>query len=127
MFNFKFIKPYYPEVEILVLFNLSRSTLLRYREECLKNGGDLFLDMGYFNMTGVKSPMYEPYKLSNWLFENKVNVPHKYSYEFSEQHKLEEGLIVLADEKYAKLKSKVEQLEDHLKPNKKIVGEKLNA
>ncbi len=127
MFNFKFIKPYYPEVEILVLFNLSRSTLLRYREECLKDGGDLFLDMGYFNMTGVKSPMYEPNKLSHWLFENKVNVPHKYSYEFSEQNKLEEGLIVLADEKYAKLKSKVEQLEDHLKPNKKLVGEKLNA
>jgi len=127
MLKFKFIKPYYSEVEILVLFNLSRSTLQRYREECLKNGGDLFLDMGYFNMKGVKSPMYEPNKLSHWLFENKVNVQNKYSYEFSEQHKLEEGLIVLADEKYAKLKSKVEQLEDHLKPNKKIVGEKLNA
>jgi hypothetical protein len=51
-----------------------------------------------------------------------VNVQNKYSYEFSEQNKLEEGLIVLADEKYAKLKSKVEQLEDHLKPNKKTVG-----
>ena len=122
MFNFKFIKPYYPEVEILVLFNLSRSTLQRYREECLKNGGDLFLDMGYFNMTGVKSPMYEPNKLSHWLFDNKVNVQNKYSYEIAEQNKLEEGLIVLADEKYAKLKSKVEQLEDHLKPNKKTVG-----
>ena len=122
MFNFKFIKPYYPEVEILVLFNLSRSTLLRYREECLKDGGDLFLDMGYFNMTGVKSPMYEPNKLSHWLFDNKVNVQNKYSYEIAEQNKLEEGLIVLADEKYAKLKSKVEQLEDHLKPNKKTVG-----
>ena len=43
MFNFKFIKPYYPEVEILVLFNLSRSTLLRYREECLKDGGEPIL------------------------------------------------------------------------------------
>ena len=122
MFNFKFLKPYYSEEEILELFSLSKSSLQRMREECLKNGGNLFLDMGYFNMTGVKSPMYEPYKLSNWLFENKVNVPHKYSYEFSEQHKLEEGLIVLADEKYAKLKSKVEQLEDHLKPNKKTIG-----
>ncbi len=122
MYNFKFIKPYYPEVEILVLFNLSRSTLQRYREECLKNGGDLFLDMGYFNMDGVKSPMYEPNKLSHWLFENKVNVQNKYDYEFSEQHKLEEGLIVLADEKYAKLKSRVEQLEDHQKPKTKTVG-----
>ncbi len=122
MYNFKFIKPYYPEVEILVLFSLSRSTLQRYREECLKNGGDLFLDMGYFNMDGVKSPMYEPNKLSHWLFENKVNVQNKYNYEFSEQHKLEEGLIVLADEKYAKLKSRVEQLEDHQKPKTKTVG-----
>ena len=122
MYNFKFIKPYYPEVEILILFSLSRSTLLRYREECLKNGGDLFLDMGYFNMDGVKSPMYEPNKLSHWLFDNKVNVQNKYSYEIAEQNKLEEGLIVLADEKYAKLKSKVEQLEDHLKPTKKTIG-----
>ena len=39
-----------------------------------------------------------------------------------EQNKVEEGLIVLADEKYAKLKSKVEQLEDHLKPKKTTVG-----
>ena len=122
MYNFKFIKPYYPEVEILVQFSLSRSTLQRYREECLKNGGDLFLDMGYFNMDGVKSPMYEPNKLSHWLFENKVSVQNKYDYEFSEQNKLEEGLIVLADEKYAKLKSKIEQLEDHLKPKKTTVG-----
>ena len=122
MFNFKFIKPYYSEVEILVLFNLSRSTLQRYREECLKNGGDLFLDMGYFNINGVKSPMYEPNKLSNWIFENKVNVQNQYSYEFSEQNKLEEGLVVLADERYAKLKSEMEQIKDHLKPIKKTVG-----
>ena len=122
MFNLNFIKPYYPEVEILVLFNLSRSTLQRYREECLKNGGDLFLDMGYFNINGVKSPMYEPNKLSNWLFTNKVNVQNKYSYEFSEQNKLEEGLVVLADERYAKLKSEVAQLKDHLKLNKKRIG-----
>jgi hypothetical protein len=73
-------------------------------------------------MDGVKSPMYEPNKLSNWLFTNKVSVQNKYDYEFSEQNKLEEGLIVLADEKYAKLKSKVEQLEDHLKPTKKTIG-----
>ena len=78
--------------------------------------------MGYFNMDGVKSPMYEPNKLSHWLFDNKVNVQNKYSYEIAEQNKLEEGLIVLADEKYAKLKSKVEQLEDHLKPTKKTIG-----
>ena len=122
MFNFNFIKPYYPEVEIIVLFNVSRSTLQRYREECLKNGGDLFLDMGYFNINGVKSPMYEPNKLSNWIFTNKVNVQNKYSYEFSEQNKLEEGLVVLADESYAKLKSEMEQIKNHLKPNKKRIG-----
>ena len=122
MFNFKFIKPYYSEPETLALFNLSRSTLQRYREECLRNGGDLFLDMGYFKIDGVKSPMYEPNKLSNWIFENKVNVQNKYSYEFSEQNKLEEGLVVLADERNAKLKSEMEQIKDHLKPIKKTVG-----
>ena len=34
MFNFRYLKPYYSEVEILELFNISKSTLQRYREEC---------------------------------------------------------------------------------------------
>lgn len=97
MFNFKFIKPYYPEVEILVLFNLSRSTLLRYREECLKNGGNLFLDMGYFHIKGIKSAMYEPYKFSAWLFEHRVVAESKYDYELLEVSKVKEGLIKLAN------------------------------
>ena len=68
MFNFTFLKPYYPEVEILDLFNVSKSTLQRYRAQCLKSGGDLFIDMGYFHIDDVRSAMYEPVKLSNWLF-----------------------------------------------------------
>ena len=122
MFNFNYIKPYYSEDELLELFSLTKSSLQRMREECLKSGGDLFIDMGYFYIKGIKTAMYEPKKFSAWLFENRVIPENKYDYEFSEQNKLEEGLIVLADEKYAKLKSKIEQLEDHLKPKKTTVG-----
>ena len=81
MFNFKFLKPYYSEEEILELFSLSKSSLQRMREECLKNGGNLFLDMGYFHIKGIKSAMYEPYKFSAWLFEHRVVAESKYDYE----------------------------------------------
>ena len=77
MFNFTFLKPYYSEVEILELFNISKSTLQRYREECLKMGGNLFEDMGYFHINGTKSAMYEPVKFSNWLLTHKINLPKK--------------------------------------------------
>ena len=85
MFNFTFLKPYYPEVEILDLFNVSKSTLQRYRAQCLKSGGDLFIDMGYFHIDDVRSAMYEPVKLSNWL---------------EEQRKLKEGLLEFPGFKY---------------------------
>ena len=104
MYNFKFIKPYYPEVEILVLFSLSRSTLQRYREECLKNGGDLFLDMGYFHIKGIKSAMYEPIKFSAWLFDHRVTAENKYDYEIAEVNKVKEGLINLASQSVTQLK-----------------------
>jgi hypothetical protein len=97
MFNFKFLKPYFSEEEILELFNLSKSSLQRMREECLKNGGDLFLDMGYFHIKGIKSAMYEPYKFSAWLFENRVVAESKYDYELLEVSKVKDGLIKLAN------------------------------
>ena len=100
MFNFTFLKPYYPEVEILDLFNVSKSTLQRYRAQCLKSGGDLFIDMGYFHIDDVRSAMYEPVKLSNWLLKNKIKVSVKYSYEIEEQRKLKEGLLEFPGFKY---------------------------
>ena len=93
MFNFTFLKPYYSEVEILELFNISKSTLQRYREECLKMGGNLFEDMGYFHINGTKSAMYEPVKFSNWLLRHKINLPKTYTYEVEEKKKLQDGLI----------------------------------
>jgi len=97
MFNFKFLKPYYPEAELLDLFSLSKSSLQRMREECLKSGGDLFLQMGYFHIKGISSAMYEPYKFSAWLFENRVAPESKYDYELLEVSKVKEGLIKLAN------------------------------
>ena len=100
MFNFKFLKPYYPEVEVLELFSSSKSSLQRYRSECLKSGGDLFKDMGYFHIDGIKSAMYEPVKLSNWILENKVKVETKYSYDTEEKKKLQNGLMEFPGFKY---------------------------
>ena len=100
MFNFKFLKPYYPEVEVLELFSSSKSSLQRYRAECLKSGGDLFKDMGYFHIDGIKSAMYEPVKLSNWILENKVKVETKYSYDNEEKRKLQNGLMEFPHFKY---------------------------
>ena len=93
MFNFTFLKPYYSEEEILELFNISKSTLQRYRAECLKNGQCLFNDMGYFHIDGTKSAMYEPVKFSNWLLKHKINLPKTYTYEVEEKKKLQDGLI----------------------------------
>ena len=100
MFNFKYTKPYYSEDEILDLFNLTKSSLQRMREETLKGGGDLFLDMGYFHIDDVRSAMYEPVKLSNWILENKVKAETKYSYEIEEKRKLQNGLLEFPGFKY---------------------------
>ena len=104
MFNFKYTKPYYSEDEILDLFNLTKSSLQRMREETLKSGGDLFLDMGYFHIKGIKSAMYEPIKFSAWLFDHRVTAENKYDYEIAEVNKVKEGLINLASQSVTQLK-----------------------
>jgi len=109
MFNFKFLKPYYQEVEILDLFSTSKSTLQRYRAECLKDGGDLFVNMGYFHIDGIKSAMYERVKLSNWILENKVKAETKYSYEIEEKRKLQNGLLEFPGFKYQPQKKEEEK------------------
>ena len=88
MFNFNYTKPYYSEDEILELFSLTKSSLQRMREECLKSGGDLFLEMGYFHIKGIKTAMYEPVKFSAWLFEHRVEPESKYDYEINETNKV---------------------------------------
>ena len=99
MFNFNYTKPYYSEDEILELFSLTKSSLQRMREECLKCGGDLFLEMGYFHIKGIKTAMYEPVKFSAWLFEHRVEPESKYDYEINETNKVKEGLIKLSQYK----------------------------
>ena len=99
MFNFNYTKPYYSEDEILELFSLTKSSLQRMREECLKSGGDLFLEMGYFHIKGIKTAMYEPVKFSAWLFEHRVEPENKYDYEINETNKVKEGLIKLSQYK----------------------------
>ena len=99
MFNFNYTKPYYSEDEILEIFSLTKSSLQRMREECLKSGGDLFLEMGYFHIKGIKTAMYEPVKFSAWLFEHRVEPESKYDYEINETNKVKEGLIKLSQYK----------------------------
>ena len=93
MFNFRYLKPYYTQSEILELFSLSKSTLQRYREEVMKKGGDLRVDLGYFHIDGTKEAMYEPVRLSNWLLENKINIPKPYDYQVDEIKKVKDGLV----------------------------------
>ena len=69
------------------------------REECLKSGGDLFLEMGYFHIKGIKTAMYQPVKFSAWLFEHRVEPESKYDYEINETNKVKEGLIKLSQYK----------------------------
>ena len=88
MFNFRYLKPYYTQSEVLELFSLSKSTLQRYREEVMKKGGDLWVDLGYFHIDGTKEAMYEPVRLSNWLLENKINIPKPYDYQVDEIKKV---------------------------------------
>ena len=75
---------------------LKKSSLQRMREECKKSGGDLLNEMGYFHIKGIKSAMYEPYKFSSWLFDNRLVSEGKYDYEVAEVNKVKEGLIKLA-------------------------------
>ena len=96
MFSYKYTKPYYPEDEILEIFSLTKSSLQRMREDCLKDGGNLLNDMGYFHIKGIRSAMYEPYKFSSWLFDNRVVSEGKYDYEVAETNKVKEGIIKLA-------------------------------
>jgi|TARA_Y100001951_G_scaffold85224_1_gene75035 hypothetical protein len=93
MFNFRYLKPYYTQSEVLELFSLSKSTLQRYREEVMKKGGDLWVDLGYFHIDGTKEAMYEPVRLSNWLLENKINIPKPYDYQVDEIKKVKDGLV----------------------------------
>ena len=96
MFSYTYTKPYYPEDEILEIFSLTKSSLQRMREDCLKDGGNLLNDMGYFHIKGIRSAMYEPYKFSSWLFDNRVVSEGKYDYEVAETNKVKDGLIKLA-------------------------------
>ena len=56
----------------------------------------LCVNMGYFHIKGIRSAMYEPYKFSSWLFDNRVVSEGKYDYEVAETNKVKEGLIKLA-------------------------------
>ena len=40
--------------------------------------------------------MYEPYKFSSWLFDNRLVAEGKFDYEVAEVSKVKEGLIKLA-------------------------------
>ena len=97
LFYFTFRKPYYSQEELLDLFNLSKSTLQRYREEALKNNGELFETLGYFKIEGIKEAQYEPVRFSTWLLENKINIPTNYSHDKAEKEKLRKGLMVLSN------------------------------
>ena len=58
----------------------------------MKKGGDLWVDLGYFHIDGTKEA-YEPVRLSNWLLENKINIPKPYDYQVDEIKKVKDGLV----------------------------------
>lgn len=109
MFNFKFLKPYYPEEEIIELFNISKSTLQRYRAECMKQVSfqSLWEDLGYFHITGIKNAMYEPVRFSNWLISKKIDIGTNYSHDKKEKEDLSKGIQNLLNVNPSITKTKV--------------------
>ena len=87
-YNFK--KPYYPQSEIIELFNISESTLKRYIAES-KSANDL----GMFKIEGVRQNMFEPKTFLNWLIENKIKATVQYDYQKAEVDNLKTNITKL--------------------------------
>ena len=87
-YNFK--KPYYPQTEIIELFNISESTLKRYIAES-KSAEDL----GMFKIEGVRQNMFEPKTFLNWLIENKIKASVQYDYQKAEVDNLKTNITKL--------------------------------
>lgn len=88
--NFKFNKPYFPQSEILELFNISETTLKRYIAEC-KSANDL----GMFKIEGIRQNMFEPKTFLNWLIENKIKATVQYDYQKAEVDNLKTNITKL--------------------------------
>ena len=88
--NFKFNKPYFPQSEILELFNISETTLKRYIAEC-KSANDL----GMFKIEGIRQNMFEPKTFLNWLIENKIKATVQYDYQIKEVDNLKTNITKL--------------------------------
>jgi hypothetical protein len=90
--NFKFDKPYYRQSEFLLLFSISESCLKRYVKEWTDVGKNPE-DMGHLNIKGFKEICWIPITFINWLVENKIEVPVRFDYQVSEQHKLKTNIL----------------------------------
>lgn len=88
--NYRFNKPYFPQSEILELFNISETTLKRYIAEC-KSANDL----GMFKIEGIRQNMFEPKTFLNWLIENKIKATVQYDYQIKEVDSLKTNITKL--------------------------------
>jgi len=88
--EYKFDKPYYPQSEIIALFNISETTMKRYIAEC-KSADEL----GLFRIDGVRQNMFEPRSFLNWLIENKIKAPVQYDYQIKEVDSLKTNITKL--------------------------------
>ena len=88
--DYRFNKPYFPQSEILELFNISETTLKRYIAEC-KSANDL----GMFKIEGIRQNMFEPKTFLNWLIENKIKATVQYDYQKAEVDNLKTNITKL--------------------------------
>ena len=88
--DYRFNKPYFPQSEILEMFNISETTLKRYIAEC-KSANDL----GMFKIEGIRQNMFEPKTFLNWLIENKIKATVQYDYQKAEVDNLKTNITKL--------------------------------
>jgi len=101
LIHFDFDKPFFRTSSLLDKFELSLSTLKRYKSDWVSKGGDL-KDMGLIVINGYREECWDPQKFLSWLLEHKVSTPKTYDYEVKEEKKLKTTIFKLNSNKGAK-------------------------
>ena len=80
MYQFQFTKLWYPTLELLEIFPISRTRFYRMQEELTEQGRDLS-EMGRVKINGCENIFWDPVKFKEYLERELINKPVKYDYE----------------------------------------------
>ena len=96
--KYNFDKPIVRTPELQMLFSVSDASLLRYRNSWVEEGNALY-EMGCFNIEGYKDLVWCPKTFLNWLINNKLKEPIKYTHDQLEHQKLNKAVVDLTQHK----------------------------